>query len=198
MTDPAAQAAVDLVERVSDLLAARSIPCVLIGAAAMAVHGYARATRDLDLAVADVPLTVLRELAAELRATGWHVELGEPDDADPLGGVLRLDVGDDLQIDVINFGNPFTGAGLRVGRLALESPTIALEGRRLRVAGLVPLVVLKLAAGSRLDLRDAAELVARHPELDRDALRALCASLRLDRKLARVLADADDADEPAR
>ena len=101
-------------------------------------------------------------------------------------------VSDDLQIDGVNFGTPFPGASRREGRLAVESPTIALEGRRLRVVGLVPLIVLKLAAGSRFDLRDAAELIARHPEIDREALGVLCASLRLDRKLARVFADVDD------
>jgi hypothetical protein len=195
VTDPWAGAAIDLVERVSDALAARAVPCVLIGAAAMAVHGYPRATQDLDLGVVDVPLATLRDLANELRQTGLSVELREPDGDDPLGGLLRIDVDDELQIDVVNFGNPFTGRSRREGRLAIESPTVGLEGRRLRVAGLVPLIVLKLAAGSRFDLRDAAELIARHPEIDREALRAQCVALRLDRKLTRVLADVDDTVE---
>ncbi len=144
MTDPWAGAAIDLVERVSDALAARAVPCVLIGAAAMAVHGYPRATQDLDLGVVDVPLATLRDLANELRQTGLSVELREPDGDDPLGGLLRIDVDDELQIDVVNFGNPFTGRSRREGRLAIESPTVGLEGRRLRVAGLVPLIVLML------------------------------------------------------
>ncbi len=79
----------------------------------------------------------------------------------------------------------------------LNAPARPLTGRRLAVVD-APLVLLKLAAGARLDLRDAAELLARHPGLDRAALRTQCEALRLDKKLDRVLADlaAPDDDEP--
>lgn len=187
-----------LAERVSDAFARRGHRVALIGAAAMAVHGYARATRDVDLGAVGVPLTTLREVAAELRAEGHNVEVGEPDAADPLGGVIRVEVTDDLQVDVVNFGNPFTGAGRRVGAAALGGELIPVPGRRLAVVGVAPLVLLKVAAGSRLDLRDAAELLTRHPEVDREALHAQCATLRLDRRFARVLDDLAAApdDEP--
>ncbi|MEZ4410029.1 MAG: hypothetical protein R3A52_26675 [Polyangiales bacterium] len=183
--------ALDVAEEVSDLLASRGARSVIIGAAAMAVHGYARATRDLDLAVVGVPLPTLREVASELRARGYEVSLGEPDAADPLGGVLRVDVDDELRVDVVNFGNPWTGATRSVGEAALDAPSVALKGRRLAVVELVPLVLLKLAAGSRFDLRDAAELLALHPEVDRAALRERCVALRLDKGFDRVMADLD-------
>lgn len=198
MTDASIDRALSVAEMASDAFARRGHKLALIGAAAMAVHGYARATRDVDLGATNVPLATLREVADELRGLGYAVVLGEPDAADPLGGVLRIEVSDDLQVDVVNLGNPFTGAGRRVGAAALETDLIPLEGRRLAVVGVAPLVLLKLAAGSRLDLRDAAELLALHPEVDRDALRVQCATLRLDRKFARVLEDlaAQPDDEP--
>lgn len=195
--DPTARA-LDVAEEVSDLFARKGHALALIGAAAMAVHGYARATRDVDLGAVGVPLATLREAADELRVAGHAVELGEPDLDDPLGGVIRIEVSDELQVDVVNFGNPFTGRGKRVGEAALSAGTIPIPARRLSVVGLGPLVLLKLAAGSRLDLRDAAELLSRHPEVDREALRAQCVTLRLDRKFARVLDDLEAApdDEP--
>ena len=189
---------ITVAEEVSDAFARRGHKVALIGAAAMAVHGYTRATRDVELGAAGVPLALLREVADELRASGYGVEVGEPDLSDPLGGVVRVEVSDGLQVDVVNFGNPFTGAGRRVGAAALGGELIPVPGRRLAVVGVAPLVLLKLAAGSRLDLRDAAELLARHPEVDRAALREQCKALRLDRKLARVLDDlaAPPDDEP--
>jgi hypothetical protein len=99
---------------------------------------------------------------------------------------------------VVNFGNPWTGSTRRLGHAVLNAPARPLAGRRLAVVDVPTLVLLKLAAGSRLDLRDAAELLARHPGLDRAALRTQCEALRLDKKLDRVLADlaVPDDDEP--
>jgi hypothetical protein len=44
-----------------------------------------------------------------------------------------------------------------------------------------------LYAGGRKSALDILELLDRNPELDRDALRALCATHRLDRQLDAVL-----------
>lgn len=177
----------DIAERIAAALEARGHRCVLIGAAAMAVYGYSRSTQDLDLGTVGVPLATLREVAEVLRQEGLSVELREPDAADPLGGLLRIEIDETGQVDVVNFGNPWTRASLAVGEAALEAPTLRLTTHRLEVVGLPSLVLLKIAAGSRFDLNDAAELLQRHPEIDRDALRARCVSLRLDRKLDRVL-----------
>lgn len=197
MTD-AVGAALDLAEAVADVLARHGVRTVLIGAAAMAVHGYPRATQDLALATVDVSLATLRAVARTLREAGHAVTLHEPDADDPLGGLLRVEAGDGLQVDVVNFGNLWTGATRRLGHAALDGPARPLTGRRLSVVDLSTLVLLKLAAGARLDLRDAAELLERHPGLDRAALRARCVGLRLDKKLDRVLADLapPEDDEP--
>ncbi|MBN4059078.1 hypothetical protein JYT22_00330 [Endomicrobium sp. AH-315-J14] len=193
MTD-AATRALDLAERVADAFAQRGISAPIIGATAMAAHGYTRATMDIDLGTVGVPIATLREIAVELRAEGLRVDLREPDADDPLGGLLRVAADGEVTIDVVNFGNPMTGATHDVGTVALGAPKVPLSGRRLEVVSVESLVLLKLAAGSRLDLRDAAELLARHDDVDREALRLTSAALHLDRRLERVLADLSEDD----
>lgn len=181
--------ALDLAERVADVLEAKGIRAALIGATAMAVHGYVRATQDIDLGTRDLSIAQLATIAGELRAQGMEVDVRTPDADDPLGGLIRVSDHDGNQVDVVNFGNPWTGAGRRVGEVGLAEPWVPLEGKRVAAVGLPGLVILKLAAGSRFDLRDAAELLARNPELDLAALGESAAALRLDKRLARVLAD---------
>lgn len=191
MTSDPASEALSVAERVADACARHGLRAVLIGATAMAVHGYARATQDVDLGIRGASLATLRAIAEELRSEGLNLELREPDAADPLGGVLRIEVTEELQVDVVNFINPWTGAGRRLAEASLDAPALPLSGWRLSVVDLIPLVLLKLAAGGRFDLLDVAELISRHPEIDRGSLRARCAELRLDRRLDRVLAELD-------
>ena len=73
-------------ERIAALLATRNIPVVVIGAIALAAHGYIRFTEDIDLA-ANVSLPTMRELVKTLRLEGYEAELNEPDGNDP--GNLR-------------------------------------------------------------------------------------------------------------
>ena len=75
---------------------------VVIGAMALAVHNYVRATDDLDFAVAAEPARV-RALIPLFEARGWQVEWGEPDPDDPLGGVLTIQAPDALPIQIVNF-----------------------------------------------------------------------------------------------
>lgn len=76
-----------------------------------------------------------------------------------------------------------------MGEPVFDTPGVPLEGLPLETVGLMPLLVLKLFAGGRLDLRDAAELVAVHPELDLDELRETAAQFGLVAELTRVLED---------
>ena len=62
------------------------IKTALIGAAALAVHGYARGTEDIDLAASVRPLSQLDALARVLRVAWLGTELRYPDDDDRLGG----------------------------------------------------------------------------------------------------------------
>lgn len=184
MTDPRFDATVRVAERVAALLAQEQVPCVVIGALALAVHNYPRATEDLDLAVAIEP-SRLAQLADRLRDEGWHVEVRSPTPDDPLGGVIdvRSD-GADL-VQVVNFDN---GPGGGIPRLVLDAIASAqgIRGTSLRVVDLPRLIAFKLYAGGAASAADILALLERN-DVDVDALRSLCASLRLDRALERLL-----------
>jgi hypothetical protein len=91
---------VKLLERVSALLAQRASAHAVIGAAALAAHGVARATADLDLLALD--LACLDPSAwRELRGAGASVEIRRGDDADPLAGVVRVSSPGERPVDVV-------------------------------------------------------------------------------------------------
>lgn len=69
---------------VAAVLAARGAPCAVIGAVAMAVHRYPRATADLDLATLLESHAVLEAVADEVRAFGHRVEVALSDPSDPI------------------------------------------------------------------------------------------------------------------
>jgi hypothetical protein len=70
---------------VSDILAENGSNCFVIGASALAVHGYARQSVDLDLAMHVHPQESLPRLGAEITKAGFTVEVVLPDGDDPLG-----------------------------------------------------------------------------------------------------------------
>ncbi|HYV46779.1 MAG TPA: hypothetical protein VFA20_18070 [Myxococcaceae bacterium] len=161
------------------------MPCALIGALAMAAHGYTRATRDLDLATFTDPFTVLREVATELSEAGLRAELRYPDADDPLGGLLRVSPPSAMPIEVVNFLNP-----LRRSRGTLEREALASASEQpdlgLRVVDFPHLVALKLKAGGPGDVRDVLELLRiKHPP----DVKAVCVRHRLGSELERVLAE---------
>jgi hypothetical protein len=163
---------------------------LLIGALALAVHGYPRATEDLDLAVA-TPVANLRALARVLRERGYDVTLREPDADDPLGGVLDVRMqGADL-IQVVNFDNSPGGGFPRLVSDALTASEPLAVGSTLRVADPYHLIAFKLYAGGPKSGLDILALLERNPDLDLERLRRLCAGYRLDRALDRLLALAD-------
>lgn len=72
-------------EQIAGILESRGVGSVVIGAVAMAAHGYVRFTHDLDLGV-NTDLSTLRSAAREEQGAGFAVVLREPDGQDPLGG----------------------------------------------------------------------------------------------------------------
>jgi hypothetical protein len=175
MLDPAATLA--LAEQVADAANRLGFDTALIGAAALAVHRYTRGTEDIDLAVAVNPSTQLSALAQALSGSGLRTRLRLPDDDDPLGGVLTIwasedDGGEPVDIvEVVNFCNP-SRVARNPARDAIARAT-TLAGGRLRCVGLEDLIALKLYAGGLTDLADVAQLLARNPEADLDAVRAV-------------------------
>lgn len=145
------------VVRVLDGLGA---PYALIGAHAMAARGYPRFTVDVDFLTTDSQVLNPSEWAGLVRA-GAAVEVRRGDDDDPLAGVVHIALPDGAEVDVI------------VGRWKWEADVIAradamqVGTMNVLVPRLADLVLLKVAAGGHLDLRDAVVLLTLG---DRDAL----------------------------
>lgn len=179
-------------EQVTDLLEKNGVPSVVIGALALAAHGYVRATVDLDLAIAVDPAEMPR-LARALRGAGVNVVSHEtPEPQDPLGGVLNLRVPGAATIQVVNFDNSPANGFPRLVRDALASSVPMGPGTRLRAADLFSLIGFKLYAGGPKSRLDILELLDCNKSLDLAALRAWCKERRLDRELEKVLALASE------
>lgn len=161
-------------EEVVGILEARGVGAVVIGAVALAAHGYVRFTDDLDLGV-NTDLGSLRQAADALRMAGFEVELREPDGHDPLGGVVDVR-GPFGLVQIVNYGGLFP-AVIEGGLAAAE--TVIRPGSGLRIVPLPHLVALKLYAGGTKSRSDIVELLARNPDADMAAIRHLCQNWRL-------------------
>lgn len=165
-----------LAEQVSKMAVGLGIPTALIGAAALAVHGYARGTQDIDLAAA-VPPDALRRLREAAQVAGLRAELRLPDEDDPLGGVLVVSASEDEDhnptdvVEVVNFLNLLRPSANPAAEAIARS--VRLEGLQLRCVAMADLVALKLYAGSRRDLADIVEVLAHNPDTDLVALRSI-------------------------
>jgi hypothetical protein len=142
-----------LIGRVAALLEGLGVPYALIGAGALAVHGIARSTFDLDL---------FTTAAAVLDAAAWRglgdsggvaVDVRQGDAEDPLAGVVRISASGERDVDVI------------VGRLGWQSEIVG-RAQRVTVAGTdlpvvtaADLVLLKLYAGGTQDAWDIQQLL---------------------------------------
>ena len=135
-----------------DLWRARRTPFALIGAAAMAVHGVSRSTRDLDVLVASTEC-----LAASywepLLASGATVDIRRGDEDDPLAGVVRLGLGGEPPLDVV-VGKSAWQAGI-----LQRAQETSLEGVSVPVVRRVDLILLKLFAGGPQDAWDIEQLL---------------------------------------
>lgn len=172
MSDP--EAVIRAAEDVAGVLESRGVGAVVIGAVALAAHGYVRFTEDLDLGV-NTDLATLGEVAEALRAAGFDVELREPDGEDPLGGVVDVR-GPFGLVQIVNYGGRFP-AVIDGGLAAAD--TVIRPGSRLRIVPLPHLVALKLYAGGAKSRADIVELLSRNPEADTAAIRDLCRGWRL-------------------
>lgn len=165
-----------IAEELSVMLAARGIESVLIGAAAMAVHGYPRSTVDVDLGTAVEPTPKLSWFAKELRERGYQAELLLPEPEDPLGGVIRVTLGEDSSLDIVNFTNPWHAGAEQILQDAIVKAPPAQEGSGLRVIPLAHLIALKLYAGGPKATADVVELLRANPGLERKKLRDFLAA----------------------
>jgi hypothetical protein len=138
---------------VTALLGDRHVGFAVVGAAAMAVHGVARSTQDVDLLTVDttcLDTAMWQALAAD--RVDVSARRGDPDD--PLAGVVRLRAADGSPIDVIVGRSPWQHS-------VVERATPAvIEGCRVPVARPADLILLKLYAGGPLDAWDIEQLLA--------------------------------------
>jgi len=161
-------------EEVTGILESRSVGAVVIGAVALAAHGYVRFTEDLDLGV-NTDLATLNQVATALRTAGFEVELREPDGQDPLGGVVDVR-GPFGLVQIVNYGGRFPAV---IDAALATADTVIRAGSRLRIVPLPHLVALKLYAGGTKSRADIVELLSRNPDADVAAIRDLCRSWRL-------------------
>lgn len=181
------RAIIQFAERIAGILAREGISTAMIGAAAMAVHGYARSTADLDLGTVIEPTPALTRLAAELREQGLDASYEHPDREDALGGVVRVQLSPDAAIDVVNFLNPYRTGIEKLAREALEKAQPAEDGSPLKVVPLAHLIGLKLYAGGSKAAADVSELLKANPELPVESLRRFLEPHGLAAALDRVL-----------
>lgn len=141
-----------LLERVSAALARRGIDHAVIGAAALAARGVARATIDLDLLGVD-PACLDPATWQALGAAGVQVDVRRGDHIDPLAGVVRFTSAGERPVDLI------------VGRHTWQREVIAratpmpLGGRTYHVVTAADLILLKLYAGGPQDRWDIEQLL---------------------------------------
>ena len=133
-------------------LRAHGTPFALVGAAALALHGVPRSTRDLDLFTIDV-----RCLDAEywrsIGAGAIDVTIRRGDAADPLAGVVRLRPTQGAPVDIVVGHSAWQRGVLKRATPATVDDVVV------PVAQAADLVLLKLFAGGPRDLWDVAQLL---------------------------------------
>lgn len=125
--------------------------CLLVGGMAVGVHGYVRATKDVDFVARMKPADVLARLKLQgIAATLTHGDVLERD-FPCVKGIL-----DRVPFDVMPPLVPIDWAGV------LNVPMGG--GVTLQVVPLEGLIRLKMRASGPRDLLDVAALVMQHPE----------------------------------
>lgn len=128
----------------------------MVGAYAMAVHGYPRATVDIDIWVMPSPENATMVLRA-LRRFGAPLQDLTTEDLQRDDTVFQIGVAP-RRVDII------TGAsGLEFGPVYRRSISTAVEGLTVRVPALDDLITNKRASGRTKDLADAEALEALRP-----------------------------------
>lgn len=141
--------------------------CVLIGGLAVGVHGFVRATDDLDF-ISRRPLDLTRD---RLREAGIAARLVQGDSLDGGFSCLKGEI-DGIPFDVLPPLVPIAWD---------EALAVDIAGGTLKVVDLDGLLQLKLRAGGAQDLLDVARLVLRHPDVEARARELATAYRALDR-----------------
>jgi len=171
MLDPVAT--LELAEQVAAAARSLGFETALIGAAALAVHGYTRGTEDIDLACAVNP-EGLGRLERMLIDAGLQTRLNYPDDDDPLSGMLTVWATEDADgvpvgtVDLVNF--PQSSHTPACAAIERAEP---LPGSALRCVGIADLIALKLYAGGLVDHADIVQLLLNSRSADLSMVRSV-------------------------
>ena len=150
-----------LLASVTATLDRASVRYAVIGAGALAAHGIARSTFDLDLFTTDAAALEPRTWADMAADSRIRLEIRRGDASDPLAGLIRLATTGERDVDVV------------VGRLQWQADvveravSVESAGVRLPVVNPADLILLKLYAGGSQDYWDIEQLLARD---DREAI----------------------------
>jgi len=132
-------------------LSAEQAKFLLVGAYALAAHGYPRATLDIDIWVMPSPENAAAVLRA-LQRFGAPLQMVTREDFLRDDTVFQLGVAP-RRIDLI------TGAsGLKFEEADAHAVTVEIEGLQIRVLSLADLIVNKRASGRTKDLADVEAL----------------------------------------
>ena len=149
-----------LLDRVAAILDGAGARYAVIGASAMAAHGVARSTHDIDLlTLADACLDA--GLWAPLADAGVAVSVARGDAADPLAGVVRFSERGKRPVDLV------VGRYRWQVRMLERAEPAVVGGSSVPTVQARDLVTLKLFAGGAQDAWDVAQLLAGP---DREAL----------------------------
>ena len=143
----------DLLSAVARDLESQGIPYAVVGGIALAAHGVARATLDVDVLIvsAQAPGS---EMWANVRNASAHADVRRGDLYDPFRAVIRITKPGSAPVDVL------------VGRATWQRDVVArakrtsLFGVEVPVVGAADLILLKLFAGGPQDLWDVQQLLA--------------------------------------
>lgn len=169
-----------LLADVTGILDRSGVGHAVIGAAALAVHGVARATADLDLLAIDDGC-LESSFWRELTARGIEVEIRRGDSEDPLAGVVRIASPGEPSIDLV------IGKWRWQSELLTRAKPTRIGDVSVPVVTAPDFVLLKLYAGGPQDSWDVDQLldvepaIAAHVEVLMTALPA--ESIRLWRQI---------------
>ncbi len=127
------------------------IPFILIGGYAVAAWGFVRATKDVDF-LAAIPYKLVNQVLDQLKSHGFTVEYRAADIDDPVRGVIKLkfQIGNEMEsiellLSIKKMPDQIYSRAEIINIMGLKIPVISPED----------LIVLKLLAGSSLDIHDA-------------------------------------------
>lgn len=125
----------------------------MIGAAAMAAHGVARSTHDIDLLTLAGPC-LDATLWAPLADAAVKVSVNRGDAADPLAGVVRFEEAGKRPVDLV------VGRHRWQVRMLERAEPAVVHGSRVPAVQARDLIALKLFAGGAQDAWDVVQLPA--------------------------------------